>query len=133
MDLRIRAWSIRQLYILLSALWVILFLIFFFVALTAGGDAPAGKVENGHYYLANRGKYTEVSRVTYVVSAVLEMAWTALGAFLSLSLFIFIFSSLMKGGVVGWGIAIFLVALCLAFFWVSFTSLCCILRAFGFM
>jgi uncharacterized membrane protein YciS (DUF1049 family) len=123
----------RQLYILLFALWVILFLIFFFVAVTAGGDANAGKVENGYYYLANRGKYTEVSRVTYVVSAGLETAWTALGAFLSLSLFLFICSSLMKGGIVGWGIAMFLVALCLASFWVSFTSLCCILIAFGFM
>lgn len=37
------------------------FFVFFMVAVYIGGDAWNGKVENGHYYVANHGKYTEVS------------------------------------------------------------------------
>ena len=38
------------------------FAIFWAVALKIGGDAISGKVENGHYYVCEHGKYTEVSR-----------------------------------------------------------------------
>ena len=33
-----------------------------------GGDAVSGKAENGHYYVAHKGKYTEVSKTAYNVS-----------------------------------------------------------------
>jgi hypothetical protein len=37
------------------------FLVFFAVAIYIGGDAWNGKVEEGRYYVASHGKYTEVS------------------------------------------------------------------------
>lgn len=41
------------------------FALFFLIALAIGGDAVNGKTEGGKYYLANHGKYTEVSPVLY--------------------------------------------------------------------
>src|SRR5262245_5893722 len=37
------------------------FTVFWIVAGRIGGDAMSGKIENGHYYLCNHGKYTEVT------------------------------------------------------------------------
>ncbi len=44
------------------------FFAFVLVAVRIGGDALNGKVEDGHYYLANHGKYTEVSASTFQYS-----------------------------------------------------------------
>ncbi|MCL4217532.1 MAG: hypothetical protein KJ052_11085 [Candidatus Hydrogenedentes bacterium] len=37
------------------------FTAFFIVSLQLGGDAINGKIEDGHYFLASKGNYTEVS------------------------------------------------------------------------
>jgi hypothetical protein len=37
------------------------FFAFVIIAARIGGDALNGKMEDGHYYVANHGKYTEVS------------------------------------------------------------------------
>lgn len=47
---------------------VLNFTAFFIVALFIGGDAFNGKVENGRYFLANHGTYTEVSEAVYLYS-----------------------------------------------------------------
>jgi hypothetical protein len=44
------------------------FAIFWVVALWIGGDAISGKVENGHYYVSNHGKLTEVSHAVWTYS-----------------------------------------------------------------
>jgi hypothetical protein len=41
------------------------FVAFAVVALWLGGDAINGKCESGHFYLANHGKYTEVSEAAF--------------------------------------------------------------------
>ena len=46
------------------------FALFFGVALALGGDAVNGTVRDGHYYLMNHGKYTEVSRAVFRYSMV---------------------------------------------------------------
>ena len=46
------------------------FVSFLAVDFLIGGDAPNGKIENGHYYLNNHGTYTEVSHTVFVYSAV---------------------------------------------------------------
>jgi len=40
---------------------VVNFLLFALISAFIGGDAINGKIENGHYYLANHGRLTEVS------------------------------------------------------------------------
>jgi hypothetical protein len=51
-----------------AALAVINFLTFMAIASYLGGDAFSGKVEDGHYYVASHGHYTEVSHVVYLYS-----------------------------------------------------------------
>jgi hypothetical protein len=46
------------------------FAAFFVIALLLGGDAINGQFENGHYYLANHGVLTEVSKGIYFYSYV---------------------------------------------------------------
>ena len=68
---------------------VVLFVIgaiFFFGGGFHGGMAIAGKIEAGHYYVGNGGKFIEVSRQQFVVSALLSLgfcvfmvAWFSLG------------------------------------------------------
>ena len=41
------------------------FTLFWSVSLCLGGDALNGKIENGHYYLANHGELKEVSEATW--------------------------------------------------------------------
>ena len=50
------------------ALAVVNFMTFGIVALSLGGDACNGMSQDGHYYLANRGRLTEVSAGIYVYS-----------------------------------------------------------------
>ncbi len=54
--------------IVIVALGVINFAVFFVVALIIGGDAVNGYAANGHYYLASHGRYTEVSRHIFIYS-----------------------------------------------------------------
>ncbi len=57
--------------ILGTALFVVAmvnFTAFFIAALALGGDALNGKAEDGHYYLRNKRKYTEVSREVWLYS-----------------------------------------------------------------
>ena len=44
------------------------FATFWVVAIFLGGDAINGKMENDHYYLANQGELTEVSRTVWLYS-----------------------------------------------------------------
>lgn len=44
------------------------FFAFVFVAVRLGGDAVNGKIENGHFYLASHGRYTEVSEAVFTYS-----------------------------------------------------------------
>jgi hypothetical protein len=46
------------------------FVSFFVGAIYLGGDALNGKIENGHFYLANHGKLTEVSEGVYRYSQI---------------------------------------------------------------
>jgi hypothetical protein len=60
------------------------FTAFFIAALVLGGDALNGKVEDGHYYLRNKRKYTEVSRDVWLYSrahAISVLVTHPLGAF----------------------------------------------------
>ena len=45
------------------------FLAAFFGAVMLGGDALNGRIENGHYFVGNHGKLTEVSRNEWWFSA----------------------------------------------------------------
>ena len=56
-----------------AALFLIAFLnftAFWIVALCIGGDAMNGKVQAGRYYLANHGKYTEVTQCVWAYSKI---------------------------------------------------------------
>ena len=44
------------------------FFAFIVAALYLGGDAVNGKIENGHFYLASHGHYTEVSARAFAYS-----------------------------------------------------------------
>jgi len=50
-------------------LWGINFVAFAIISLLIGGDAWNGHVIHGHYFLGEKGKFTEVSR------AVFEYSW----------------------------------------------------------
>lgn len=47
---------------------VINFVAFVVIALSIGGDAVAGKVESGRYFLSNHGRLTEVTRSVWLYS-----------------------------------------------------------------
>ncbi|CCE12205.1 exported hypothetical protein [Bradyrhizobium sp. STM 3843] len=49
-------------------LCILNFLAFVGVAIALGGDAVSGKAVGGHYYLANKGKLTEVSAAVFTYS-----------------------------------------------------------------
>jgi len=46
------------------------FFAFVFIALYIGGDAINGHVTDGHYFLANHGKYTEVTYNVFLYSRI---------------------------------------------------------------
>jgi hypothetical protein len=50
--------------------WFFNFIAFVAIAMYLGGDALNGKIENGHYYLANHGIYTEVSHTIFIYSKI---------------------------------------------------------------
>jgi hypothetical protein len=49
---------------------IVNFLLFFVIALIIGGDAVAGKIENGQYYLSNHGQLTEVNFLVFWYSKI---------------------------------------------------------------
>jgi hypothetical protein len=51
-----------------GCLGVLNFVAFFIVAILIGGDAVNGKVVGGHFYLAEHGKFTEVSEAVFTYS-----------------------------------------------------------------
>ncbi|MGI4717993.1 MAG: hypothetical protein ACRYF6_06445 [Janthinobacterium lividum] len=55
---------------LLGTLAVVNFVSFFVGCLYLGGDALNGKIEDGHFYLSDHGKLTEVSKGIYRYSQV---------------------------------------------------------------
>jgi hypothetical protein len=58
----------RYLWLALFALGFVNFLVFFAVAVSIGGDAANGFRSDGHYFLANHGKLTEVSESVWLYS-----------------------------------------------------------------
>ena len=46
------------------------FTVFWIASLILGGDAIGGKIDNGRYYLSNKGKYAEVSHGVWVYSKI---------------------------------------------------------------
>ncbi len=59
--------------------WLLISLAFFTVTLAIGGTAQNGKVEGGHFFVCQSGKYREVSRTVYVLSAVGTWFWAFYG------------------------------------------------------
>jgi len=53
---------------ILCTIAIVNFLTFFLIAISIGGDAVNGKVEDGKYYVVNHGKYTEVSKAVFTYS-----------------------------------------------------------------
>lgn len=52
----------------LFAITILNFFVFFVVATLIGGDAFNGKIEDGKYYVASKGTYTEVSKAVFTYS-----------------------------------------------------------------
>jgi hypothetical protein len=62
--------SLHALCMIIGIVGLINFVIFVVIALVIGGDAISGHETAGHYYLANHGKLTEVSRMVFVYSKI---------------------------------------------------------------
>jgi hypothetical protein len=60
------------------AIGAINFIAFAIIASHLGGDALNGKVEYGHYYLMEHGRYTEVSRNVWIYSRIHAISAIAL-------------------------------------------------------
>jgi hypothetical protein len=71
----LRALARSKKFVVLWATGVLTFAAFIVSDLSWGGSALNGKVEQGKYYLGERGKYLEVGRGTYAASAALSMIW----------------------------------------------------------
>lgn len=67
----------------LGTIALVNFGVFWFVALSVGGDAVNGKIADGRYYLANHGVLTEVSYPVFVYSYI-----HVLSVFVTHSLFV---------------------------------------------
>lgn len=57
-----------KLYAAIVLLGLLNFFVFFCTAMYLGGDAINGHSSNGHYYLADHGHLTEVSRAVFAYS-----------------------------------------------------------------
>lgn len=60
--------NLRRLYLIGITVGAINFLAFIIGAAVLDGDAVNGKIEDGRYYVANHGKYTEVSKSAFTYS-----------------------------------------------------------------
>ncbi|MFW6016836.1 MAG: hypothetical protein ACOCRK_10395 [bacterium] len=52
----------------ISLFWVFNFFTFSILTLYIGGDAINGFIQNGAYYVANHGRYTEVSKIIWYIN-----------------------------------------------------------------
>src|SRR4029077_10412366 len=55
--------------------WLLVSVAFFAITVPMGGTAQNGKIESGHFFIGQHGKYREVSRTAYIVSAVGTWVW----------------------------------------------------------
>ena len=81
-----RIWTQRkdEIKLLLAFGVLLLPLVFWFgypplVCWLFGGDALGGKIEGGHFYLGNHGRFREVSRSGYLASACGMVFWALSG------------------------------------------------------
>jgi hypothetical protein len=63
---RSKGWFALRLVLVLSPL--ILFAFFMASSVRLGGEAFGGKIVDGHYFVSNHGKFTEVSREAFLFS-----------------------------------------------------------------
>jgi hypothetical protein len=112
-------------------IWGVSFVVFWIISVFAGGDAVSGKIEDGRYYLASHGKYTQVSRAVYVASAA-AVAFLETGPVsISLILVALFLQGDKQGLWKGFLLAAFFLLVAGGFFWLIIKSLGCILRASG--
>ncbi|MGO4715073.1 hypothetical protein [Bradyrhizobium sp. 2TAF24] len=52
----------------ISFMGILNFLVFVVIAIAIGGDAVNGRIVDGHFYVANHGRLTEVSQAVYTYS-----------------------------------------------------------------
>jgi hypothetical protein len=69
---------------ILIGVWVLLFLIVLGISMLLGGSAVNGRIMAGRFFLAEHGDYTEVSRLTFVLSCMLD---ALLGIWLPVALY----------------------------------------------
>jgi hypothetical protein len=60
--------AIQKVCRMISYIAILNFLLFFLIAVVIGGGAIWGKIEEGHYYVGNHGRYTEVGRLVFTYS-----------------------------------------------------------------
>ena len=71
-----------QAWLLVIALCALNFVAYVIVAANIGGDALNGKIVGGHFYLGEKGKFTEVTEAVYTYSL-----WHTYIVFASVALF----------------------------------------------
>ena len=123
-------WAMKK----LITFWAVSFIIFWVLSVFAGGDAVSGKIENGHYYLASHGKYTEVSQIVYVLSAgYLTVLFASVAFTLLPCLFVSLKGIRIKDFTKDLSNLYIFVPLLIgcAFLYGAFLALACVLRAFG--
>lgn len=55
---------------IIGVIAIINFTLFVIIAIVIGGDAVNGRIEGGHYYLANHGQLTEVNYFVFLYSTI---------------------------------------------------------------
>ena len=60
----------KRLCLIVAVVGMANFVVFFVVALLIGGDAVNGHQTDGHYFVANHGRYTEVSYPVFLYSRI---------------------------------------------------------------
>ncbi len=79
----------KRLCLAIAAAGMTNFFVFFVVALLMGGDAVNGYQTDNHYFVANHGRYTEVSRSFFLYSRVHVYTIFCTWPFVMVSLFLF--------------------------------------------
>jgi hypothetical protein len=62
---------LRQICNWIVAIAIVQFVVFVGTILAFGGDALTGRVDDGHWFLGNHGQYVEVTRGTWLASAII--------------------------------------------------------------
>jgi hypothetical protein len=79
----------KRLCLIIAAAGMVNLMVFFVVALLIGGDAVNGHQTDGHYFLANHGRYTEVSRPVFLYSRAHVYTIFCTWPFVMISLFLY--------------------------------------------